>query len=81
MRAGDGILKIGHVPAVHLDHQQAKMEIIRAGNELDFFVQRYNFVCLSVVCDLVFDFPVGLYGWLVVWFIGWLVVILCLIVR
>ncbi|XP_041364465.1 PDZ and LIM domain protein 2-like isoform X2 [Gigantopelta aegis] len=40
MRPGDGILKIGHEPAVYLDHQQAKMEIIRAGNELDFCVQR-----------------------------------------
>lgn len=40
MRPGDGILKINNVPATYLDHEQAKMEIIRSGNELDFVVQR-----------------------------------------
>jgi type II secretory pathway component PulC len=40
MRPGDGILQINNVPATYLDHEQAKMEIIRSGNELDFVVQR-----------------------------------------
>ncbi|VDI71896.1 Hypothetical predicted protein [Mytilus galloprovincialis] len=40
LRPGDGILKINNVPATYLDHEQAKMEIIRSGNELDFVVQR-----------------------------------------
>lgn len=43
LRPGDGILKINNVPATYLDHEQAKMEIIRSGNELDFVVQRYGF--------------------------------------
>ncbi|XP_056017778.1 PDZ and LIM domain protein 7-like isoform X3 [Ostrea edulis] len=40
LRVGDGILRIGNTPAQYLNHQDAKMEIIRAGNELDFVVQR-----------------------------------------
>lgn len=40
LRPGDGILQIGMTPATHLTHEQAKMEIIRAGNEVDFYVQR-----------------------------------------
>ncbi|KAL3876560.1 hypothetical protein ACJMK2_034398 [Sinanodonta woodiana] len=37
---GDGILMIGNTPANYMSHEQAKMEIIRAGNELDLVVQR-----------------------------------------
>ncbi|KAK3089822.1 hypothetical protein FSP39_006801 [Pinctada imbricata] len=40
LRIGDGIIYICHTPAQYLHHQQAKMEIIRAGNELDLVVQR-----------------------------------------
>jgi C-terminal processing protease CtpA/Prc len=40
MRAGDGILQIGQTPTRYMSHEQAKMEIIRAGNEVDFIVQR-----------------------------------------
>lgn len=40
MRPGDAILKINNVPATYLDHEQAKMEIIRSGNEIDFWLQR-----------------------------------------
>ena len=38
--AGDVIRQIGNTPTRRLTHEQAKMEIIRAGNELDFFVHR-----------------------------------------
>ena len=41
VRVGDGIIYICNTPAQYLHHQQAKMEIIRAGNELDLVVQRY----------------------------------------
>uniref|UniRef100_A0A8W8JIC6 PDZ domain-containing protein n=3 Tax=Magallana gigas TaxID=29159 RepID=A0A8W8JIC6_MAGGI len=40
LRVGDGIIRIGNTPAQYLNHPDAKMEIIRAGNELDFVVQR-----------------------------------------
>jgi len=38
--AGDAILQIGPVVTHGMRHDQAKMEIIRAGNEVDFIVQR-----------------------------------------
>jgi len=37
---GDVIREICNAPTRRMTHEQAKMEIIRAGNELDFFVQR-----------------------------------------
>lgn len=40
LRPGDAILQIGSVPTSGMRHDQAKMEIIRAGNEVDFIVQR-----------------------------------------
>lgn len=40
LRVGDGIIQICNTPAQYLNHEQAKMEIIRSGNELDFLVQR-----------------------------------------
>jgi len=40
LRPGDGFLQIGQVPAQGMRHDQAKMEIIRLGNEVDFIVQR-----------------------------------------
>ncbi|XP_069124605.1 PDZ and LIM domain protein 7-like [Argopecten irradians] len=40
LRAGDGVEQIGHTPTQYLRHEQAKMEIIRAGNELDLYVRR-----------------------------------------
>ncbi|KAK2156683.1 hypothetical protein LSH36_207g02013 [Paralvinella palmiformis] len=40
IRPGDGIVQIGQVPTHGMTHEQAKMEIIRAGNEVDFVVQR-----------------------------------------
>ncbi|XP_021348040.1 whirlin-like [Mizuhopecten yessoensis] len=40
LRAGDGLEQIGHTPTQYLRHDQAKMEIIRAGNELDLYVRR-----------------------------------------
>ncbi|KAL8588522.1 hypothetical protein ACOMHN_043871 [Nucella lapillus] len=40
LREGDAVLQIGHVPATHLNHEQAKAEILRAGNELHILVQR-----------------------------------------
>ncbi|XP_053383681.1 FK506-binding protein 5-like [Mercenaria mercenaria] len=40
LRVGDRLLAIGSVQAHNMSHEQAKMEIIRAGNELDLIVQR-----------------------------------------
>jgi len=40
LRAGDVIREICRVSTHSMSHEQAKMEIIRAGNELDFFVER-----------------------------------------
>ena len=40
LRPGDGILQIGYHVATNMLHETAKMEIIRAGNELDFYVQK-----------------------------------------
>ena len=38
---GDGILAIGLAETTHMTHNQGKMEIIRAGNDVDFIIQRY----------------------------------------
>lgn len=40
LKEGDAILSIGRTKTDGLDHEQAKMEIIRNGNELEFTVQR-----------------------------------------
>ncbi|XP_046352539.1 PDZ and LIM domain protein 4-like isoform X1 [Haliotis rufescens] len=40
LKPGDGLLSIAGVPTDGMTHDQAKMEILRAGNELDFFVRR-----------------------------------------
>jgi len=40
LKEGDAILFIGKTKTDSLDHEQAKMEIIRNGNELEFVVQR-----------------------------------------
>jgi len=40
LQPGDAILQIGQVPTQGMRHDQAKMEIIRSGNEVDFVVQR-----------------------------------------
>lgn len=40
LRRGDVIRQICNVPTQGLTHEKAKIEIIRAGNELDFFVER-----------------------------------------
>lgn len=40
LRVGDRILAIATVQAHNMNHEQAKMEIIRAGNDLDLIVQR-----------------------------------------
>lgn len=40
LRSGDVIREICRVSTHSMSHEQAKMEIIRAGNELDFFVER-----------------------------------------
>jgi hypothetical protein len=40
LRTGDVLRQICTVPTHGMTHEQAKMEIIRAGNELDFFVER-----------------------------------------
>jgi len=37
---GDVVRQIGNASTHRMTHEQAKMEIIRAGNELDFFVHR-----------------------------------------
>jgi len=37
---GDVIRQISNASTRRMTHEQAKMEIIRAGNELDFFVHR-----------------------------------------
>lgn len=51
LRVGDGIIRIGNTPAQYLNHQDAKMEIIRAGNELDFVVQRYGEIAYFLVIN------------------------------
>ena len=38
--AGDGILMINNTNTDSLTHEQAKMEIIRSGNEINLLVQR-----------------------------------------
>lgn len=40
LQPGDGILQIGSCPTRGMLHETAKMEIIRAGNDVDFIVQR-----------------------------------------
>lgn len=40
LRVGDRLLAIGDAEAHRMSHEQAKMEIIRSGNELDLIVQR-----------------------------------------
>ncbi len=40
MRPGDAVLQIGTTPTQGMGHQEAKSEILRAGNDLDFIVQR-----------------------------------------
>ena len=40
LQAGDAILQIGDVPTNGMTHLGAKSEILRAGNELDFIIQR-----------------------------------------
>ena len=40
LKPGDGILQIGQLPTEGMTHEQAKMEIIRSGNDLDFIIQR-----------------------------------------
>ena len=37
---GDGLLQIGQMATTGMSHEQAKMEILRAGNEVDFVVER-----------------------------------------
>ena len=37
---GDGVIQIGSVLTDGLTHEEAKMEIIRSGNDLDFTIQR-----------------------------------------
>ncbi|GAB1607270.1 PDZ and LIM domain protein 3-like isoform X1 [Argonauta hians] len=39
-KAGDGILMINNTNTDHLTHEQAKMEIIRSGNDLNLLVKR-----------------------------------------
>lgn len=40
LRAGDGILMINNTNTDSLTHEQAKMEIIRSGNEINLLIQR-----------------------------------------
>ncbi|XP_025099752.1 PDZ and LIM domain protein 2-like [Pomacea canaliculata] len=40
LRPGDGVMRIGQVPALYLNHDQAKAEILRAGNELELMLRR-----------------------------------------
>ncbi|PAA65736.1 hypothetical protein BOX15_Mlig026012g1, partial [Macrostomum lignano] len=40
LRAGDLVLAINGAPAGAMQHEAAKMEIIRSGNSVEFFVQR-----------------------------------------
>lgn len=40
LQPADGILQIGSIPTQGMSHDEAKMEIIRAGNDVDFIVQR-----------------------------------------
>ena len=40
LREGDRLLYVNGAPAHQMNHEQAKMEIIRGGNELDILVQR-----------------------------------------
>ena len=41
LRPGDAVVQIGHVPATHLNHDHAKAEILRAGNDLHLIVRRF----------------------------------------
>ena len=38
--AGDGVLSINNIPSDELEHEQAKQEIMRSGNNVQFLVQR-----------------------------------------
>lgn len=42
-------MKIGQTPAVSLNHDAAKVELLRAGNELDLLVKRYSEIQVYVV--------------------------------
>lgn len=49
--AGDGILQINGAATETLDHEAAKMEIIRSGNDVQFLIQRcVLFVLYNVYC-------------------------------
>ena len=40
LRAGDGLLMIGNADVTRASHEQAKQEMLRAGNEIDLTVKR-----------------------------------------
>ena len=40
IRPGDAIIQIGNIPTNTMSHDNGKMEIIRAGNDLDLIMQR-----------------------------------------
>jgi len=41
LRAGDAVLQINNTPSDELEHEQAKQEIVAAGNAVSLIVQRY----------------------------------------
>ena len=49
LQAGDGILFINQANTDRLNHEQAKMEIIRSGNEIYLTVMRYIHLYMTVV--------------------------------
>ena len=56
LKEGDAILLIGKTKTDGFDHEQAKMEIIRNGNELEF-VGTYSYTLCTVLtrlCDACF---------------------------
>ena len=42
LRAGDAVLEINNRPSDELGHEQAKQEIVAAGNSVVLVVQRYD---------------------------------------
>ena len=42
LRAGDAVLQINNRPSDELEHEQAKQEIVAAGNTVTLIMQRYD---------------------------------------
>lgn len=52
LQPGDGVIQIGQLSSVEMTHEEAKMAIIRSGNELEFAVNRNAVPVSSPIIDV-----------------------------